>query len=152
MMRWQDLPLSAILFTHFEEATGEQTDIAVSEIEKNIEYFQLEEVLIPIIPAHAELCLAIRGIEDHRLKRLMQHAVQTMGRAHPLFSPIMLAEWPGGTHLIIDGSHRYVAAYKLGYKLILAKAAPQALWRHFQVKGLPKEQPAKLINSFSGLI
>lgn len=54
MIRWQDLPLTAILFTHFEDSTGLQTDIAVSELEKSAEYAQLEEVLIPIIPAHMQ--------------------------------------------------------------------------------------------------
>lgn len=96
--------------------------------------------------------LSIRGIEGHRLKRLMQLAVTKRRQDHPLFDPIMMAEWHDKSWLTVDGSHRYVAGYKLGYRWILAKLCHESLWRPFQVEGLPKEEPAKLINSFSGLI
>jgi hypothetical protein len=147
------LPLSAILFTHFDEATGAQTDLCVSCIADHPVTRIAEPVLIPVKPEHAELCLKHRGIEEHRLKRLMSAKASKSDPIfrHADFEPILMAEWPDGSWLNIDGSHRYVAAYKLGYEWILAKLVHQEIWRLFIVEGLPKEEPDKLINSFSGI-
>lgn len=152
MIKAADLPLTAIVFTHFDEVSGAQTDVWVSGLIDSPECQDLEEVLVPVIPEHAELCAKIRGIEEHRLRRLLATAPRgATGKEFPQYPPILLAQWPDGSYLNIDGSHRYVAARALGYEFILAKCVPETLWRQYQIDGLPTENQEAVLKSFSGI-
>lgn len=149
-MHWKELRMDSVLFTHFEEETGKQTDICISELEKEAK--EIEVVEVPILPDHAVLIAKLRGIEPHRLSRLLRatdqrHSIQ----ATPDFEPILMVEWGDGSWLNVDGSHRYLAGFLLGFQFIKAKMITEGKWKKFIVEGLPKEQPERLLKSYSGL-
>lgn len=55
------------------------------------------------------------------------------------------------SHLLIDGTHRYVAAWEHGAEGIRVKIVKRKLWKHFVVEGLPDETAASLLKQYSGL-
>lgn len=136
-IHFTSLPLTGILFTHFDEVTGVQTDICVSAVAEAVKRYQIVEV--PLLKEHALLILKKRGLEEHRLSRLVQgHPTKWTG-ASPAFNPVLFLHMPDLTWLLADGSHRYVVGAMLGYSWIRARLVEEKVWREFEVEGLPRE-------------
>lgn len=133
---------TAVLFTHLDHETGEITNICVSSMLKDPAVQAHAATHVQIDDEFASFCLTNRGIENHRLARLMHVA-------RP--DPILIVEWGDGTHVIVDGNHRYVAASIRGHKLIRAKVLPPQLWHRHVVLNIPDHLSRGRLTGFSGI-
>lgn len=145
-----DLDLNEAIFTHIADhpsGTGEQTNIAVDRLREHLrgEWRQKKRKpqMVAISKSFVGYIRKNRGLEQHRLDRLTESSLRK--------DPIILAEWPGGTHLIVDGHHRYVRADELGHSAIWAFVCDQPTWRPFLVEGLPQTTKHQLLTGRSGL-
>lgn len=142
-MKLADLSPYDEFFTHIsDDGTNTQTTYAVSAITKNLEQLGWPVVLIPVEQHHAMYCLQHRGVEERRLKRL---------REVDLDRPIIFVHQLDGTHLLIDGTHRYVKAFMTGRTEIRAHIVHVSLVAPFIVEDAPKMTEDQLFNTESGL-
>ena len=104
-----DLPptkilLTDVIFTH-QDLDGTQTSWNVSQVDRDlkplIEAGKIKIEMIPLEPWFVELCFTGRGLEQHRLDRLTDEALE---------SPTYWVHMKDDTHLLIDGTHRYAYA------------------------------------------
>lgn len=136
------LPLSDQIFTHIEPKSGKNTTIAATRLNEWCQKSNHPRVNIPLTRDGAELLWNKRGVEKDRLKRLT-----VLCR----YYPILVLEWPDGTHLIADGTHSYCWQYSQGFSSAVAWMVPQVVWREFVVEGLPDASEEQLLSSFSGI-
>lgn len=139
---WDKLPFDAILFTYIDPDTGKNTTLNVTGIEKDRRTRARPIVQVPIDPVWAENSLTLRGIEQHRLERVM---------ALDEIEPVLFAFWFGGGHVLIEGNHRYVSRWMRGDTMIASKVVPMSVWQDYIVTGFNEESAARLAKSFSGL-
>lgn len=86
----------------------------------------IEIITVPCGLDHAQYIRTHRGIEQPRLDRLCE----------PFLSlPIVFVEWMDGSHLSVDGHHRWVRRAELGLPTIDGYRFPLGLWEHFLVTG-----------------
>lgn len=142
-MNFNCLDLRGQIFTHIDPQTGVNTVFAATEIRRWCDQNILPLVMIPITRRDAEMIVQYRGIEADRLFR---------ARATKRWLPLLLVHMPDATHLLIDGSHTYVARASLGHRWALAYLVPQEIWTYFTVEGLPQATEDQLANSWSGVI
>ncbi|WP_113155912.1 hypothetical protein [Nitratireductor sp. OM-1] len=141
-MRMKDMGAMDSVFTHVDEKTGVSTHFNVTSMEDDWRVRARSPVHIPVDEAGASLFMAKRGIEKHRLDRL---------RGLPKLDPILILHWIDGTHLVVDGHHRYVAAYLDGHRGMLARMLPRSIWRRHVITDLPDEIGHSFIGSYSGI-
>ena len=101
----------------------------------------LDTILTPVDPRYAFMFIKDRGIETHRLERLS---------AESLTIPIVYIDMGDGTHLLIDGHHRYVYAAAIGHDTLLAYMITKEQAEPFLVTGLRDDTEDDLRNSYSG--
>lgn len=140
MIHWSELrvefgpnkePISGeVVFSHVDK-TSEVRHFAVERIQKDIEHGLL---VLPIIETQIDLLFASfsithRGVEPHRLRRLMATPTEI---SH---YPVVFAHIPGvgrdvreGEYLMIDGAHRYCASSLLGWPTIRGYVMSPAQW------------------------
>jgi hypothetical protein len=130
-----------VIFTHIAD-DGTQTMFAVERMVKWCADTRQRIYETPVDVDFAKFCLERRGIEQHRLNRLT---------ALDLIVPVLYCEWPDGSHLLVDGHHRYVLAARLGRKTIRGHVLKERQWRPFVVEGAAPVSQAALANTFSGI-
>lgn len=125
------------MFTHISN-DGTTHHFAITRLACHLRQ-TAKPVTIDIVPSFAKRCIRHRGIESHRLRTWSDPAL-----------PIIYLEWPDGSHLLCDGHHRYVSAWKARCKHIQSYMVPREVWVHFLIDGAPKTTPAQLLASKSG--
>src|SRR5690554_3132707 len=95
---YMTLPKGAVIFTHFDPDTKEQTVIWMSGLKDSLQYRLLPVEHIEIDQAFAAEWLPKRGLERPRIDALAK--VPTVR-----FGPVSMLQWPDGSHLLADGSH-----------------------------------------------
>lgn len=146
-LQFRDMDPREPIFTHVDTDTGVTTHMASTRMARRAEVEllagRIQGALIPIDDSFVEFCLSHRGIEQHRLQRLERHH---------LLSPMTFCVWQDGSHLLVDGSHRYVRHKHFGMKRGRALILPAEVWREYVIEG--GEQVTDLdalVNSFSGI-
>lgn len=143
-MHWHCHNLRGQMFTHIDSKTKKQTVFAATAIREACDHSRLPLSFVPIERPVALMLLKYRGIEDYRLERAMNTQ---------RWLPLLLAHMPDGTHLLIDGSHTYVARAVLGHRHAIGYVVPQELWCYYTIEGLPEEESEEtLLNSWSGVL
>lgn len=134
-----DVDLREIIFTWEEEETGIQYNFAVDRIIHEAQR-SMDVILtnVAIDPVYAEQLLVMRDLEAHRLKWLRGHSDG--------WGPIIFLSMPDGSHLQIDGNHRYYLAWEMGRPHILAALVPQSIWEKYLV-----DLPPTKLTGWSGL-
>jgi len=116
-----------IIFTHVAPATRKVTHFAVSRLEAHLRAHPVEMARVAMNYDFARDAIVNRGIEEHRLKRITRRIIKT--------NPVIFAYDPlDDTHLLIDGSHRYVKAAMLGMDHIIGYIVEPDLWQQYVVR------------------
>lgn len=120
-MKVAELGLFEQCFTHIDDDTGKATTWAAERLAqycRELPTDQREAITyrVPVDEEHARYCIENRGVEDHRMRRLLDPS----NRATHLLRPILFVKMPDDTHLLVDGTHRYVALFTLGAPHVLA--------------------------------
>lgn len=144
MPHWSMLGAFDILFTHVDEHTGKNTVFHVTGLLDDPKYKKLPATNVNVDHKFAALLPDLRGLEPHRLNRLW-------GVPTAAFEPLPFVEMPDGTHLMVDGSHRYYVAHRRGEDWVPAKLVKPKLWRKYIVTGFPEQTAEALQRSYSGL-
>ena len=139
-MKFNQLTPTEALFTWIDPDTHEQLTFAVDRLVAAVA--ALEIVLVPVDQEVAERYRRERGIEQHRLQRMTPDALQ---------QPICLATMPDGTHLMIDGHHRYVYAASIQAHSIQAHLIPEETWKECLITDMPHLSEEFILNTESGL-
>lgn len=144
MIPLKDIGRTEPVFTHIDEDGITVTTFAVDRLKKAPEFLALEIVRTPVDAEGARFCREHRGVEQHRLDRITIDTIT--------YNPVIYCNWAGGTHLLIDGTHRYVKASMLGLPFILARVVPEEIWRPFQVESMPLDMAKAFTSGFSGIV
>lgn len=133
-MKANELDLREEIFTHVDDATGQQVNYAVGPLYALCMQpdSPVEKVKIAVEAVHAQYCWERRGVEPERIQALMEHPDW-------LTKPILFVITPDGGNLLIDGTHRYVAFYALKAPEILAYLVPWELAKPYVVEDLPHD-------------
>jgi hypothetical protein len=131
-MRMSDVGLMDECFTHIGN-DGHQTSWASSALYRFCVANPDKVALGPVVvdEEHAAHCVEQRGVEQERLDVLT---------ANPeyLKKPILFVHLPDDTHLLVDGTHRYVVYFALSMEMILAYMVE---WEHakaFIIEDMPQ--------------
>jgi hypothetical protein len=100
-------------------------DFAIARLVEAVKRLKLPVMLAELDKAHVDFVRANRGIEEPRLARLRKLKVH---------DPILMARWPDGTHLTLDGNHRTVIAGERRQTTITFQVAEPELWRQFIIR------------------
>jgi len=144
MIDYRTLAWDTVIFSHVDDDTGAQMHFAITHALAWIKDHEseVEKLLVGIEQGTAQMIFTCRGIEDHRLQPLL-----TVADPDPMLFVLM----PDDTHLLIDGSHRYVAAAmrkdpaRRGYVLTWEQA------QQFVIEGLPIMPKEAVVGEYSGL-
>ena len=146
-MHWSELPRSDQIFTHFEEgAAGGGTaslcrTFATSAIRRDCAARKAEVLRVELTYEGFQIVTTSWGLEPARLERAL--------RARE-YSPLLFVQERDGSHLLVDGSHTYAAAYLRGAREALAFVVAPQHWEGFLVEGLPEVTPEELLATPSG--
>jgi len=144
-MHISELRLNEITFTHEDDSTKELTTFAVERIAEYIKSNSgLQKYRIPVDLVHAEFIARNRGIEKHRLVRLLALDASEV-------NPIIVLAMPDGTHLIVDGNHRYLRAALREEPYVIANILERKDWEQFVVEGVPAELALFSLIGHSGI-
>lgn len=131
------------VFTWVNPETSEEMTLATERMAKwCAENKDLMTFSTPVEPVYALKFMKDRGIENHRLARLMEQVIIT---------PLIYLQMGDGTHLLCDGHHRYVAAAMTGRTYLAAYILEKEQWERFVVTGIPHQGAAKLRTEYSGI-
>jgi hypothetical protein len=144
VIHWSKLSETDQIFTHLDPETKAETVFPATLLRSRCKdkMIQHERVIIPLTAEFSSIIMQVRGIEAPRLRR----AIRTKN-----YDPLLLVHMPDHTHLLIDGSHTYVAQYTKGLRQSRAYLIPVHAWREYQVTGLPPTTEAELLTSYSGI-
>jgi hypothetical protein len=135
-----------VLFSHYDDDTHEQTHFSITHMDAWIlgpHNAEVERVSAPIDPDAAQMIAECRGIEQHRLDPLLSCPLP--------FAPVYFVTMPCGTHLLVDGSHRYVASHMRKQESIRAYVLTWAQAQQFIVTGIPDMTKEQVVGGYSGL-
>lgn len=106
----------------------------------------LEPCIIEMDADYAQWVRDKNGIEYHRLIRITPQVIAQL--------PVIYIEMGDGTHKLVDGNHRYLKAYQLGWKELPAYLFPKALADDFKVDIPPEmnEICKRFMPGFSGIL
>jgi hypothetical protein len=135
--------LREVLFSWQDPDTGEQLHFAVERLTREVKRLNLEVFRTEIDPKFAEASAKDRGLEPHRLARLLEVPI-------PDWEPLVFCRMPDDTCVLVDGNHRYYVAWQLGEKYVLAYIVPQDVWSRFIVD-FP-HIPGNIADGFSGIL
>ncbi len=129
-------------------AKGEEFVFSITATQKFVTEFHAVTnwLLHAEIPITAETAQDMRqnyGVEQHRLDRLVEPFISGL----PLLAIAYSDEEPY-TYNIIDGSHRYVKQYELGFITAKAHLFLPSLWRQMV---MPVKVPPETYTAFSGI-
>lgn len=118
-------PFEAI-FSWNEPGTDNNYHWAADQLCKYLADTNHEVVLIPIDKDFARTLPALRGLEIERMDRIPLNP--------NLWTPVVLLNMPDGTHLLVDGNHRYFMSWVFGETEIRTWMVDQDIWEKFLVK------------------
>lgn len=147
MLKMSDVDANEECFTHIYE--GVATMFAVAQMKKSPEYLALEIFETPVELKFAEWVIKNRGVEQHRLDRITVQDLLAYPVTYCIF-PTPESLGGGFSHLLVDGSHRYVKASQLGFNTLFGRVVPENLWRKFQVE-VPLELAKFFVEGPSGI-
>lgn len=139
------MPQPVIMFTYVDRITGDNIVFNVSDIQSDPRVLKLATIQVRVEDDFAQYIMVNHGVEKQRIDRLLWSNTRDGG-----FKPILYAKMLEGSMLLIDGNHRYVAAYLLRHKTIAAKVILRATWKEHLVHGLPTETTESLKSRRSG--
>jgi hypothetical protein len=123
----EQLPITEAVYT-FVETDGTPVHIAASTLLYGLETRSAPVTRCMIAPSLvAALERGDLGVEPPHALRLPESALEAPG---------IVGEW-GDAHIIIDGAHRLWRRWKRGDPDFPAYVLPEALWREFQISGMP---------------
>ena len=144
MIDVREIGIREEIFTHIPDDGGPQITYAVTRmmLHCGLPDSGVEKFIVPVDEEHAKYCLAQRGVEQHRLDRL----------AEPwLWLPLLFIAQPDSSHLLADGTHRYVRLWQMGVKETAAFMMTWDQAQPFIVEGVPQMDPTELRDSWSGM-
>lgn len=137
------MELTEHVFTWHNPVNGEEMSFATERLAKWCkENEELEVFLTPVEVIHAGVFLKDRGIEPHRLSRVMKHGLDI---------PLIYLTMDDDTHLLCDGHHRYVVAAMTSRHVLKAYILTKDQWEPFVIAGIPKQGVDKLRGGYSGI-
>lgn len=139
-MKMTDIgPLDEV-FTHIDDATGAQTTYAAAALYRRAVQGGdgIETVKIPVEEQHAMFCVNQRGVEPERVVELLNHPEW-------LAKPILFIVMPDETHLLVDGTHRYVAAFAVQAPEVNAYLVPWTVAKDFIIEDVPQTPEEELM-------
>lgn len=154
-MKQTEVALLDEVFTHVNDDDGAQTSYNVTALYRHltdrwdeVALAGVEKVVVPVDEDHGQYCMERRGVEQDRIAVLVQHPEY-------LTKPILFVAMPDGSHLLVDGTHRYVIWWMTSrdtgkplsipsYIIPLAVAAP------FIIEDMPQTDEDELMR-WSGL-
>ncbi len=105
---------------------------------------RLQVGLVPVDKQFADWCSRERGVEPHRLGRWMT-VLKPTNILH--FEPFLFVHLKNtDSHLLIDGTHRYVACALLGIPEFPAIIVPEPEWKEYLI-----EMPPFSLKGWSGI-
>lgn len=134
-----------VIFSHYDDDTHAQTHFAISQMENWIiaHNVEVDRGLVPVDADAAEMIAACCGIEQHRLAPLLTCPLP--------FHPVLFVTMPDETHLLVDGSHRFVASHRRGESDIRAYILTWEQAQRFIITGLPSMTKEQVVGGYSGL-
>ena len=145
-IHWSQLPPYEQVFAHEDPDTGVVSHYAATSAMAWAKEHE-EVFMVDITKDHYDVLINHRGVEAHRVKRLTRQLRRDGG----FLDPMVFFTMDDGTHLLVDGTHRYVAYFRCSYKQALAYVLRNEAVNRFKVLGfesLPKENA---LHGFSGL-
>jgi hypothetical protein len=130
-MKATELGLTDEVFTHISDEDGRQTTYAVTALIKRCQQGDIPKAKVPVEAAHAQYCVERRGVEKERLQALFAHPAW-------LTQPMLFIEMPDGSHLLVDGTHRYTLAFAVGVPELIAYMIPWSVAKEFIVEDAPQ--------------
>ena len=128
-MKFEECGLLDEVFSH-EDEDGTLRHINATQLYAHALKAGMEKVWVTLDPAHTQFILENRGIERPRVDRLVE----------PYLSmPILVVKMADGSHLTVDGHHRWVKCAELGRKEILCLMVPVGEWEKFCVDGISED-------------
>lgn len=142
-IRYKDLSKTPpeVLFAHLDEDTHRPLVLAVERLVKHLQATRTDHTLVPISNDFAKLCFEKRGVEAHRLERLKDETIT---------EPVVFIHMRDGSHLLVDGTHRYVATAIKRMLFIQAYLVERPEWMRFRVFGHPPLTD-KALRGYSGI-
>jgi hypothetical protein len=132
-MKMADVSLVEECFTHVDEVTGVHTTWAAGALYQfcvdNPD--KVEPGTVPVDEEHAHFCFTHRGVEQERFAAFVQHP-------EFLKKPILFVRMPNGSHLLVDGTHRYVCLYALKIPTARAYVVPYDIAQPFIIEDVPQ--------------
>lgn len=133
------------VFTHRAE-DGKQITWNISAIWRVYDRLctkdEVEIVEVPVDPEFAEWAFTNRGAEQHRIDRLNDDVLSV---------PILFKHDPrDDTHLMIDGTHRYIYSARTGKEWIRAVIVHPSVLRHAEIHVPPIQDWDGYLKSKSG--
>lgn len=116
------------VFTLIEDDTGKQTHFAVDRMIAWCTAAKLPVAAVAVDPQFAVYCVENRGVEFERLAQIT---------FHHLTEPLIFCRQPDGSHLLVDGHHRYVKAAQLAISYVRAYLLEPEQWEPFLIQGMP---------------
>lgn len=145
-MKLHEMGLLDEVFTHIgEDAAGTQTSYNVTALYRHIQAHldEVQLVSVPVDEEHAKYCLEKRGVEQDRVKVLVEHPEY-------LKKPILFIHFEDDSHLLVDGTHRYVVYWWAKAKNIPAYIVPWAVAAPFVIENAPQTTEDELM-AWSGI-
>lgn len=144
MIHCSTLPPNEVIFSHIDEDTGTQTHYAITHALQWIaEHIGEVECVNAVVEAEAAVMIInCRGLEQHRLEPLL--AVDNP-------DPVVFVHMPDDSHLLIDGSHRYAAAWMREADTLRAFILTWEQAQNFIIEGIPVLSPEMVVGGYSGL-
>ena len=144
MIHCSTLPWDTVIFSHVDEDTGEQTHYAITHMLAWIKEHasEVERLRVVIESETAAMVEQYRGIEQHRLIPLL---------SVPDPDPVVLIHLADDSHLLVDGSHRFVAMWKQGKPDLRAYVLTWEQAQNFVIVGIPIMPKEAVVGGYSGL-
>jgi hypothetical protein len=127
-MRFADCGKFDQTFTHVDKTTRAVLMINASQLNRHLLLTDSPAVRVPVTAEDALYIEKNHGVEPARLAKITDPDLRR---------PITFIEWGDGTHLLVDGNHRYVQAYSIGKRTMLAWLVAQEVWRQFVIEDVP---------------
>lgn len=132
-MKISEVGLTDEVFTHLDD--GHQTVYAVTALNRRcLEGGPgIDKLLVQVDEEHAKFCMESRGVEQDRIAELLKNVDYLKQR-------VIFVAMPDGSHLLVDGTHRYVTYYSLNLPNIPAFMVSWEIAKEFIIDGMePRE-------------
>jgi len=130
------------VFSWMDPDTKVMTTWAAEELAEWCKRTKQPLSLIPINKEFAKNCRAFRGVENHRFGKFAKEGVK---------EPMLFLTMPDKTHLLVDGTHRYVFLAEHNAPVGMAYILQEKDWRPFVIEDYPQFDEHLLHTMHSGI-